>query len=87
MNTLTYIPIEPRSRVTRVAELAPDDRLHLDDEREQVLSVIKGVLVVALAEDDAILTPGDFVTVGAGVRARAWNGGDEDVRVVVCERA
>ena len=84
MNTVTNIPTETRpSCVTHVAALAPLERMRIDAGVERIVSVVDGVVAVALEDDDAILTPGHSIDIAAGERARAWNAGDETARVVI----
>jgi quercetin dioxygenase-like cupin family protein len=87
MNAMTRITTQPhrQSLVTRVEEIAPDARLRLEERCEHIVSVSEGVVGVALAEDDAILTPGEWIGIGAGERRIAWNAGDEAARVVVAQ--
>jgi mannose-6-phosphate isomerase-like protein (cupin superfamily) len=63
--------------IAQTEEIAPAERLRLDPRREHVLSVLDGVLYVALDDHDVVLTPGDSVTIPCGEPSRTWNGGDE----------
>jgi quercetin dioxygenase-like cupin family protein len=68
--------------------LAPDERLEIEPYCEQVIHVAGGVLYVAVGDDEAVLTAGDSMHVGARDAARAWNAGDEPASVEVSvERA
>jgi mannose-6-phosphate isomerase-like protein (cupin superfamily) len=63
---------------------SPDEQIQLDPTCDNALEVTYGVMAVRLDDDhDAVLTPGDSVTIRAGVRARAWNAGDSVVRFVL----
>jgi quercetin dioxygenase-like cupin family protein len=63
--------------------LAPDERLEIEPYCEQVIHVATGVLYVALADDETVLTAGDSMQIGAADAARAWNAGDEPASVEV----
>ena len=64
-------------------QLAPEQRLELDASREQVIAVAAGVVYVALADDEVVLTAGDSIAIAAGEPRRAWNAGDSIAHVVV----
>jgi quercetin dioxygenase-like cupin family protein len=64
-------------------ELAPDERVEIDSQHSQVISVTEGVLYVVLGEHEEVLTPGDSLRVPAGEGGRAWNAGDESAEVEV----
>jgi mannose-6-phosphate isomerase-like protein (cupin superfamily) len=72
---------EPIAADVRVHELAPLQPLPVRDE-EQTLRVSEGVLYVVLDEDELALTPGDEIHVRRGELQRAWNAGDDRLRVV-----
>ena len=62
----------------------PDEQIPLDPTCDNALEVTDGVMAVRLDDDhDAVLTPGDSLTIRAGARARAWNAGDSIVRYVL----
>lgn len=67
-------------------ELQPDERLDLSTLCDQVLSVGDGVIYAVVGENDYILTAGDRLEIAAGQPVRAWNGGDEVVRVALNAR-
>src|SRR3954447_9350979 len=54
----------------------------LDADHDTMLSVLEGVVYLVAGDDEVALTPGDFVTVRAGVMHRWWNAGDEEARLV-----
>ena len=66
--------------------LSPDERLHADGLGQQAISVIDGVVCVALEYDDVVLQPGDTVVIPAGEPRRVWNAGDALARLLVADR-
>ena len=68
-----------------VVKLRPDERLQVSEHSDNVVCVMDGTVYVAFEDDDAILTPGDQLTIRAGESHRAWNAGDEAASVVVGE--
>ena len=63
---------------------SPDEQIQLDPTCDNALRVTDGVMAVRLDDDhDAVLTPGDSVTIPAGSRARAWNAGDSIAYFVI----
>jgi mannose-6-phosphate isomerase-like protein (cupin superfamily) len=54
----------------------------VDARHDTVLSVLEGVVYVIAGDDEVALTPGDFVTIRAGVQHRYWNAGDDEARLV-----
>jgi quercetin dioxygenase-like cupin family protein len=72
---------EPFETHATVHELEPLQRLRVRDE-EQTVYVAEGVLYVVLDEGELALTPGDEIHVRRGELRRAWNAGDERLRVV-----
>src|SRR3954452_1428226 len=54
----------------------------LDEAHDTMLSVLEGVVYVVAGDDEVALTPGDFVTIRAGVVHRWWNAGDEEARLL-----
>jgi hypothetical protein len=67
-------------------DLQPDERLELSALRDQVLSIARGVVYAVVGENDYILTSGDRLEISAGQPVRAWNAGDETVRVALSAR-
>ena len=78
MNDLLHIPNEAR-------DLAPGDLLRTDPSRNQLIRVTDGIVYVRRDDDDAVLLPGDAITIAAGAPRRVWNAGDEPARVIVCD--
>ena len=68
--------------VTTLEEIGgPAAMVHLHPTHDTVIDVLDGVVYLVLDEDERALTPGDRVTVPAGVAYRFWNAGDDDARV------
>ena len=67
-------------------DLHPDERLELSTLRDQVLSVARGIVYAVVGENDYILTSGDHLEISAGQTVRAWNAGDDTVRVALSAR-
>jgi len=64
-------------------ELAPGDPLVIDPSRSQLLRVIDGIVFVRGDDDDAVLTPGDSIVLGAGRPNRVWNAGDDHAHLTL----
>jgi quercetin dioxygenase-like cupin family protein len=64
--------------------IQPGDPLPLHASREERFKVTDGIVYVMVDEDEAVLTPGDSITIPAGVARRAWNAG-ESVAGIVCQ--
>jgi uncharacterized cupin superfamily protein len=67
-----------------ISQLDPGERVSADclaGDREQTLRVLDGILYVVHGENETVLTPGDSVTLDAGVESKIWNAGDEVARV------
>ena len=68
--------------MTSSAHIQPGEPLPLDPTRDQHIEVTDGIVYVMFDEHDAVLTPGDEITIRAGSARRAWNAGDGVARVI-----
>jgi mannose-6-phosphate isomerase-like protein (cupin superfamily) len=68
--------------VETVAAVDAPTRPVRHDRLETTIDVTDGVVCVAFADEDWILTPGDRVTIPAGAPFRVHNAGDDEARFV-----
>jgi quercetin dioxygenase-like cupin family protein len=68
--------------VESVAAVDAPARPSRHDRLETTIEVSDGVVCVALTDEDWILTPGDRVTIPAGLPFRVHNAGDDEARFV-----
>src|SRR5688500_14054247 len=73
----------PVARDISVVELASDDRLALDNSRDNVVCVADGLLYLTVGDDDVMLVGGEQIKLRAGTDVRAWNAGDEPAQVIL----
>lgn len=68
-----------------MVHLGPDERLHVDGTRDNVVCVADGLLYVRVDDDDddVLLMGGDRIVLHAGTAVHAWNAGDEPAQVIV----
>jgi hypothetical protein len=64
-------------------QLEPDDRLGVDTNRDNLISVTEGLLYLAIGDDDVMLLGGEQIALRAGEPVRAWNAGDEPTQVII----